>query len=59
MILDYRIYCTLYALAFVGYFAMFPMIGHKNVKLFTRYLVFYVPAVVAVAFANYLDWLWA
>lgn len=59
MLIDYRVYCTLYAVLFLTYLIGFPLTVMAGGKYFYRYVAVEAFAWAAVGLTNYLDWLWS
>ena len=59
MILDYRTYLSLYAIAGVAWLAAAFLIGNVSHRTSARYMFAVAGAATLIALVNYLDWLWS
>lgn len=59
MILDYRIYATIYTTLCLAWIAAFPMVQLCRHETTSRYMVIVAGTFSIVAALNFIDWLWA
>lgn len=59
MIVDYRIYCTIYALLLVAWISSIPLMHFQPPRFVNRWMGSVAMAAVLIGVTQYLDWLWA
>lgn len=59
MILDYRIYATIYTILCLAWIAAFPMIQLCRLETAHRYMGIVAGTASIIAALNFIDWLWA
>jgi hypothetical protein len=59
VIVDYRIYCTIYALCMLGYVAALPLIPLRQGRYFFPAIGTVLGVAGITATANLIDWIWS
>lgn len=59
MIVDYRIYCTIYALLSLAWCASIPLMHRYGHRFANRWMRGTLGAALTIGFVNYSDWLWS